>query len=98
TYNNRFIVRFTPQALSINDQDIIADLNIKSINKTINVRSTLSLIKTFELFDLTGRTIHKNVNIDDKTYNYQDNNLSAGAYIVQVTLINGSVVSKKIVI
>lgn len=98
TYNNRFIVRFTPQALSINDQDIIADLNIKSINKTINVRSTLSLIKTFELFDLTGRTIHKNVNIDDNTYNYQDNNLSAGAYIVQVTLINGSVVSKKIVI
>ncbi|MBC3847516.1 T9SS type A sorting domain-containing protein [Winogradskyella echinorum] len=98
TYNNRFIVRFTPQALSINDQDIIADLNIKSINKTINVRSTLSLIKTFELFDLTGRTIHKNVNIDNNTYNYQDNNLSAGAYIVQVTLFNGSVVSKKIVI
>ncbi|EDP72241.1 CHU large protein; uncharacterized [Flavobacteriales bacterium ALC-1] len=98
TYNDRFKIKFTQQVLSISDQDIISNLEIKSIDRVIDVTSTLSVIKTFELFDLTGRTIHKNLKVDDTNYEYQNRNLSNGAYIVQVSLANGSVVSKKVVI
>ncbi|NRD19433.1 T9SS type A sorting domain-containing protein [Winogradskyella eckloniae] len=98
TYNDRFILRFTNQALSIKDQDIISDLEIRSIDKNIETTSNLSSIKTFELFDLTGRIIHKNLNIDDMSYNMPTHNLSTGAYIVKVSLDTGTVVTKKIVI
>ena len=97
-YNDRFVIKFTPQLLNVNDDDIISNLEINAINRRINVSSKLSIIKTFELFDLTGRTIHKNLKVDDTSYEYQNNNLSAGAYIVQVSLANGYVVSKKVVI
>ena len=97
-HNDRFIIRFTSRTLSISDQDILSDLRIKSINKTIDATSTLSVIKTFELFDIKGRTIHKNLNVNNTNYKYQSNNISAGTYIVKVTLDNGSVVSKKVII
>jgi hypothetical protein len=98
TFNDRFVVRFNSQTLSTIDQDILANLRIKAINNTIIASSSLSAIKTFELFDITGRTIHKNLKVDNTIYNYQNNELSAGTYIVQVSLTNGAVVSKKLIL
>ncbi len=98
TFDNRFILRFNAVTLSTNAQDILANVYIKSINKTINVTSSLSEIKTFELYDVTGRTIYKNLKVGNTNYTHQTNNLSAGTYIVKVSLENGATVSKKLMI
>jgi hypothetical protein len=98
TFNNRFILRFSPETLSTTDREIPSDLIIRSINKTIDTSSTLSTIKTFELFDVTGRVIHKNLRVNNTNYNYQTNNLSSGTYVVKVSLDNGAVVTKKLIL
>ncbi|WP_407557387.1 T9SS type A sorting domain-containing protein [Winogradskyella sp. 4-2091] len=96
--NDRFILRFTNQALSIKDEEIISDLDIRSINDYIKVTSNLNSIISFELFDLTGRLIHQNLKIDNTNYSLPTNNLSTGPYFVKISLQNGAAVSKKIVI
>jgi len=98
TFDDRFILRFNNQILSIKDQDILSDLNIRAIDKTIEAMSKISTIKTFELFDITGRAIHKNLNVENVNYSYNTNNLSNGTYIVTVSLANGTKVSKKLMI
>jgi hypothetical protein len=98
TFNNRFILRFSPETLSTTDREIPSDVIIRSINKTIDASSTLSTIKTFELFDVTGRVIHKNLRVNNTNYNYQTNNLSSGTYVVKVSLDNGAVVTKKLIL
>ncbi|WP_299125201.1 T9SS sorting signal type C domain-containing protein [uncultured Winogradskyella sp.] len=98
TFNERFVLRFNNTTLGIKDQDIITDLRIRSVNNTIDAISSLSVIKKFEVFDITGRTIHKNINVNNTSYIYQTNGLSEGTYIVQVLLANGAIVSKKVII
>ena len=97
-FNERFILRFTTQSLSIKDQDILANVTIRSIHNSIDATSTLSTINTFELFDITGRLIHKNLKVENTNYSYQTNNLSKGTYIVTVSLANGATTSKKLII
>ena len=97
-FNERFVLRFTTESLSIKDQDILANVTIRSINNSVDATSTLNAIKTFELFDLTGRIIHKKINIEDTTYSYPTHNLSKGPYIVTVSLANGATISKKVII
>lgn len=97
-FDTRFILRFTNESLSIKDQEIVSDLEIRNFDNTLYATSNLSIIESFELFDVTGRLIHKNLNVESTNYNYLSHNLSKGTYIVKVELQNGSVISKKIII
>ncbi len=97
-FNTRFILKFNANALSITDTNILANLVIKKINKTIDVSSLLSTIESFELFDITGRVIHKTSNINNTDYSYDINSLSNGPYIVKVSLSNGGVKTKKLIL
>lgn len=98
TFNTRFILRFTAERLSVKDQELLSNLVIQSNNKSIKARSDLSPIQTFELYDITGRAIHRNLKINQSNYRYQTHNLSEGTYIVKVQLANGAAVSKKMII
>ncbi|WP_197429341.1 T9SS type A sorting domain-containing protein [Winogradskyella endarachnes] len=97
-FDTRFILRFTNESLSIKDEEIISELDIRNFDNTLYATSNLSIIKSFELFDATGRLIHKNLSVESTNYNYLSHNLSKGTYVVKVELQNGSVVSKKIII
>ena len=97
-FNDRFILRFTTQSLSIKDQEIVSDLEIKSFNKTVIAKSGLSTIKSFELFDVTGRVIHKNLNVNNTDYSFPTTNLSIGTYFVKVSLETGAIATKKVII
>jgi hypothetical protein len=98
TFNERFVLRFNNTTLNIKDQDIRSNVIIRSLNNSIDATSSLSIIKTFEVFDITGRTIHKNINVNNSSYIFETNELSEGTYIVQVLLANGAIVSKKVII
>ncbi len=99
TFEDRFVLRFnTNNSLSVTDLDANANLNIRTLSNAIVATATKSFIKTFELHDITGRLIHKNLNITAADYSYPTQNLSRGTYIVTVALANGSTVSKKLMI
>ena len=98
TFDDRFVLRFNAVTLSTTDHDILANVHIRSINNSIDATSALSEIKTFELFDITGRQIHKNLNVDNTKYSYQTSHLSTGPYFVQLALANGSTVTKKLIL
>ena len=98
TFNERFILRFTAERLSIKNQDLLSNVMIQSINKTIIAKSNLGAIQNFELLDITGRTIYKDLKINQTNYKYHSAHLSEGTYIVKVQLANGSAVSKKIIL
>jgi len=99
TFEDRFVLRFnTNNSLSVTDLDANANLDIRTLSNAIVATATKSFIKTFELHDITGRLIHKNLNITAADYSYPTQNLSRGTYIVTVALANGSTVSKKLMI
>jgi len=97
-FKERFLLRFTSETLSIADQDIINNVDIRALSQTIEATSTQSFIKTFELFDITGRLIHKKLNVENTNYSYPTNNLSSGTYVVTVSLANGGTLSKKVMV
>ena len=97
-FESRFVLRFNNATLSIKDQEVLSNLDIRTFNNTINATSNLSTIETFELHDIAGRLIHKNLKVESTNYSYQSSNLSTGTYVVTVTLTNGATVSKKLII
>ncbi|MBU2922872.1 fibronectin type III domain-containing protein [Winogradskyella psychrotolerans] len=99
TFEDRFVLRFnTDNSLSVTDLDANANLDIRTLANAIVATATKSLIKTFELHDITGRLIHKKLNITAADYSYPTQNLSRGTYIVTVSLANGTTASKKLII
>ncbi|WP_178989974.1 fibronectin type III domain-containing protein [Winogradskyella schleiferi] len=97
-FDDRFLLRFTSETLSIKDQEALMNLTIRNHNNTIEATSTRETIKTFELFDITGRVIHKNLKVESANYSYETHNLSRGTYVVTVTLDNGVTKTKKLII
>ncbi|RED43291.1 putative secreted protein (Por secretion system target) [Winogradskyella eximia] len=97
-FKERFLLRFTSETLSIADQEIMTNVDIRALSQTIEATSTQSFIKTFELFDITGRLIHKKLNVENINYSYPTNNLSSGTYVVTVSLANGGTLSKKVMV
>ena len=97
-FKERFLLRFTSETLSIVDQEIMTNVDIRALSQTIEATSTQSFIKTFELFDITGRLIHKKLNVENINYSYPTNNLSSGTYVVTVSLANGGTLSKKVMV
>jgi hypothetical protein len=97
-FDNRFVLRFSNAALSTPEQEPADRVSIKKIRTTITVESIQSAISSFELIDIQGRVIHKNLKISTMTFNYDTQNLSSGTYIVKVSLDNGGVKMKKLII
>ncbi|WP_282043568.1 GEVED domain-containing protein [Winogradskyella flava] len=97
TFNERFVLKFNNATLGIDDEEALSNLDIIKANENINVNSSYSNIMSFELFDIKGRLIHKNLNIKNDYYTYKTQNISSGVYIVKVLLENGSIKVKKLI-
>ncbi|PIA80390.1 hypothetical protein BFR04_17170 [Gaetbulibacter sp. 4G1] len=100
-YNNRFEVTFNNKALSIDDNtftdfDIVQNNTIAEL-KIINPNALD--IKTFNLFDISGkRIINQNISDVKNTYSYSTKTFSDGVYIARITLANMQGVTKKIIV
>lgn len=64
-------------------------------NKNIVVESKLDHILSVELFDLQGRSIHKNTQVNSNTYSIRSQ--AKGVLVVRAQTQNGEIVSKKII-
>ncbi|PWK17544.1 GEVED domain-containing protein [Xanthomarina spongicola] len=97
--DNRFVLRYTNNLLSVEQQNEIIDLNITAPkNNYIKVTSTKDVIKNIEIFDLLGRVIFDNKNILKSEVIINDLNNASGALVVKVTLANGLQKTQKVIL
>jgi len=98
TFDSRFILRFTDDTLGLEELDASRDVTIRSFNSTIRTISTNKTIKSFELFDIAGKLIYQNHEVNAMTHDYDGSNLSNGTYIVNIKLNNGQIANKKVIL
>lgn len=92
---NRFEIVYQPTALDVNEF-VLNDVVVYANNSDVVVNAGQSIIETVRIFDLRGRLITElsNVNATEATLNiFSDNQI----VLVQVTSVDGAVVTKKLI-
>ena len=97
-YEDRFILRYTDDTLSINDIALNSLTIITPKGDYIKINSDSSSINNVIVYDLLGRVLFNKEEINETEFIVNDHNLSSGAYIVKVTLINGLSKTQKVVL
>ena len=97
-FSDRFILRYTDDALSIEDFELNTLHIIAPKGNYIKVNSETSPINTVTVYDLLGRTLITKTAVNSNEYYINDHNLSSGNYIVTVKLDSGSTKSQKVIL
>lgn len=87
TFDDRFILRYTNETLDIDKDDVRGQLSISAPNGDyIKVKSETNTIDSVIIYDLLGRKLFEQKNINQLEFIIQDSNLSDATYIVKATL------------
>lgn len=99
TFNNRFILRYTNNALNISEETLLNGLVISAPNNNfIKVSSELEQIKTISVFDVLGRILYQDMSVNQKELIINNPSFSNGTYIVKASLSNGLQKTQKIIL
>lgn len=96
TFNDRFEIHYTAQSLGTNDLTASNSISIIKTGKCITVESTQILIASVQVFDLIGKQLYSKKQINQTTFNTSELTLGSQILIVKVTLENGEIVTKKL--
>ena len=100
-YTNRFEVTFKSQTLNV-DETTFNDFNIFQNNTISELKISnpnVLDIKTFNLFDISGKQVLNESILDSKrTLSYSTKSLSDGVYIARISLSNNQGFTKKVII
>ncbi|MCD0468862.1 ELWxxDGT repeat protein [Flavobacterium sp. JAS] len=105
--NELYITKIKDSSLGISDHFNPESSDLKRItlypnpaNKLVNLKSLDHFeITKFELWDLTGKKIHEQLNKDLKNeIKYDVSNLSTGIYYIKATLSNGQINNVKLMV
>ncbi|MCD2260667.1 Ig-like domain-containing protein [Psychroserpens luteolus] len=99
SFNDRFILRYTNETLGVNplnDNEGIVVSTPKS--EYIKVTSEIGTISTIVIYDVIGRSIIKENEINQSDFILNKTRLSHGTYIVKAELVNGKQKIQKIVL
>ncbi|MCF6130182.1 YDG domain-containing protein [Flavobacterium sp. AS60] len=97
-YNNRFILRYTNGALGVNDPSLIKNsITVYKSNGIININSTNELIANVKVYDLQGRLITEQKEVNATSTSIKNLRASQQVLIVKVTTQDNKVVTKKVV-
>ncbi len=97
-YDDRFILRYTDEALSLSDLELDALTILAPKGDYVKIYSDRSPISEVILYDLLGRVLISEYNIDASEFIIDNHNFSDGPYIVKVTLNNGRSKSQKVIL
>jgi hypothetical protein len=87
TFDDRFILRYTNETLDIDKDDVRGQLSISAPNGDyIKVKSETNTIDSVIIYDLLGRNLFEQKNINQLEFIIHDSNLSDATYIVKATL------------
>lgn len=95
-YSNRFEIIYQTSMLGTHTPEAVSDVTVFAKNNTIGVVTSNSVIAKVEVFDLTGRMIYADANINATTYNSKNVSSCQQVLIVQVTDTNNRKTTKKI--
>jgi hypothetical protein len=96
TFNNRFELRFTDGLLGVNQVNVNNSVIAIKSGKEIAVQALNANIRSVEIFDLTGRKLYVQDNINANQFSTSGMNASQEMLLVKVTLENNIVATKKI--
>ena len=98
-YEDRFILRYTDESLSISELELDSGLTILAPKGDyIKVNAESSLIDSVIVYDLLGRVLFDKNTINETEFVLNNHNLSSGAYIVKASLSNGLSKSQKVIL
>jgi len=100
TFNDRFVLRYLPEAALSTNTPIIDHNSILVFNSNnqISIKSTEQVISKVEIFDLQGRMIFTKNNINAQTFATQSLSISNQVIVVKVTTDENAELVKKIVL
>ncbi|HEX9981387.1 MAG TPA: choice-of-anchor D domain-containing protein [Flavobacterium sp.] len=96
-FDDRFELRYTTEALAVNDLSGAGHLLVAVKDQRINILSESEMIDDVIIYDLLGRIIYKKYSINDNTVTISDVVANHQALIVKVRLADGTAVNRKIV-
>lgn len=97
TFDDRFALRFTDSALQVDDQLFTDEsLVIFKENQTINITSSLTPMKSVQIFDIRGSLIYSNDKVNAVEHKITNLHSSQQVLLVKVVSDNGTIVTKKI--
>ena len=102
-YLDRFEITFATesQLLGIDDQEnnTLDVLYSNDKEKIVLVNPNLIDVKSIELFNMLGQSVHKFESISESGYSeYDVKNLSTGTYVIKLYTVSGSVSTKKVLV
>ena len=97
TFNNRFMVTYAPQGALGTDTPVLDTKEVVVYKDGKQVKITAPAdINTVTVYDMLGKTLFQKSNIDGMSFATTEINAGPQVIIVQITLDNQQVISKKI--
>ena len=96
-FNDRFVIRFTTPALSVNTNAFANDVLIYKNTSGIHVLATNTTVKEVSISDIRGRVIYNSKGLHTSKFDIDSLSIAQEVIIVQVTTEDGSIINKKIV-
>jgi uncharacterized delta-60 repeat protein len=97
TFNNRFVLKFKDKNLeTTNFNQEQNRVFIESKNKQLKISAPNELIDKIVIYDLLGRERYKNSKVNENEFIFYDLGMSTNIILVQVTLNNGEITTRKI--
>ena len=97
TYNDRFILRYTNDALSVTQFENISDLTIYIKDGLVKIESKINLIESVIVYNAIGQTLTKIDDINNLSHTLHSLQPSTGVLFVKVKLSDGREKIQKII-
>ncbi|WP_298897435.1 GEVED domain-containing protein [uncultured Psychroserpens sp.] len=99
TFNDRFILRYTNETLSVDESNSLDGLTIIAPNgKYVKINSSICPIKTVVIYDLLGKMVIDEQNINSTELTIQTKQLANATYIVKVMLLDEREITQKVIL
>lgn len=97
-HNERFEIRYTDRVLNTNDFDLVTNaVTIYATSNDIKINSTLSNIKSYEVFNVLGQSLASENKINSNQYIINNVAKTNQTLLVKATLENGQTITRKII-
>ena len=94
-FDTRFELKYVESALSNNQNNFENNVIVYQQNEIIHVNSSIEPIQNVKIFDIRGRLVHTADNINATSTNIKLN-IENQVVLMRITLINGAVITRKI--
>ncbi|MDI1318381.1 choice-of-anchor D domain-containing protein [Flavobacterium sp.] len=98
-FNDRFVLRYTATALgNSNFETLESSVIVSTKNNELTINSYIETIQDVTIYDILGRQLLENKSIANNTFVASNISMSQQALIVKIKLVNGLVVTRKIIL